>query len=252
MKLVQLNAWQGRLLRQILQFLKEEQPDFMTFQEIYSGDIRTSSYGYLNCFEEIQELFPDYESYFSPCYTIPVLDRRFRYGNAVLSRYPLTDKETIFTHGAGPTSLDSFAAYKALEGQQEPSNVQRVKVQVSKQKSFYLVNHHGYWEPSATGSETTVEKMAEVAKLLKATPRPLILSGDLNIVPESPAMKPIHAQLDDLTQRGRLTTTLTRFGKVKNVACDHICISDDIKVQTFMASSALVSDHMPIILTFDL
>lgn len=245
MKLIQLNIWQGRLLRQVLDFLQQEQPDILCLQEVYSSDIDTSLYDFLRGFEKIQAAFTDYHGYFSACYDMPMLDKSFKFGNATFSRYPLTDTETHFING-------KYQSVKTLdEYVPNTRNLQRATVQLDGGKSFRIINHHAYWEPSQIGSEISVQKMEKVAEIVKNSPRPLILTGDLNVIPESPAMQPIHNLLRDLTGEYKLPTTLSEFGKVPNVACDHVCVSDGIQVQKFAASDALVSDHKALILEFD-
>ncbi len=251
MKLIQFNLWQGRILREALRFLEEEQPDFVNFQEIYSGPERTRAFNFLDGFEQAKDLFPSYYGYFSPCMTFRILDKRFGYGNAMLSRYPLKNTETFFIHKE-LKDFDRFEDFQPFEGYSEPRNMQRTTVDLPDGKTFCLVNHHGYWEPNDVGSEVTVEKIARVAEIVQDSPRPLIFAGDLQIIAKSPAMKPLHAQLNDLTDRYGLKTTLNVFGKVKNVACDHILVSEGVKVKSFKTGDTLSSDHIPLILEFDL
>jgi endonuclease/exonuclease/phosphatase family metal-dependent hydrolase len=251
MKIVQLNIWQGRLLRQVLEFLRKERPDFVCMQEVYSSKIDNSSQDFLRSFERIQALFPNYHGYFSARYDLPVLDEKARYGIGMLSRFPITDTETLFVVGSRK-SFATAAELAAHQGQKEPCNLQRVIVRIDSDTSFCLINHHGYWEPNGMGTDANVRAMEKVGEIVRNSPRPLILAGDLNVVFESPAMKPIQAQLNDLTQAYRLPTTLSEFGKVSNVACDHICVSDGIDVHSFHASDALVSDHMPLVMEFNL
>ncbi len=64
-------------------------------------------------------------------------------------------------------------------------------------------------------------------------------------------MQPIRALLRDLTQEYHLQSTLSELGKVKGVACDHISISDGIAVHAFSEGESLESDHLPLIMEFD-
>lgn len=247
MKLIQLNIWQGRLLGQIATFLQDEQPDILCLQEVYSSKLSTPLLPFFSGLERISLALPEgYSTYFSPVSSTQVLGEEVRYGNAILSRYPLTDMETF----------EINEHFQKVSRQQEMShnarNLQRVTVQLPRGKELYLLNHHGYWEPSDVGSDITVQKMQKVADIVEHSGRPLILTGDLQIASYSPAMHSLQAQLRDLTQEYTLPTTLSSFGKVKNVACDHICVSNGITVHTFQASDALISDHLALIMEFDL
>lgn len=248
MKLIQLNIWQGRLLRQIVDYLRQEQPDFMCLQEVYSSEIDTPLYDFLRSYEHIQAAFPDYHGYFSACYEMSMLGQAFKFGNALFSRYPITDTETIFINNEYQT-YKTFAAYVT-----NTRNLQRATVQLGNGKSFWLINHHAYWDPapSGVGSEKSKMKMQKVAAIVENSPGPIIFAGDLNVVPASPTMQPIQSILRDLTQTYKLPTTLSQFGKVPNVPCDHVCVSDEVEVRSFAASDALVSDHKALVLDFEL
>lgn len=250
---MQLNIWQGRLLRQALDFLEQEKPDILCMQEVYSSDIDSINLDFLGSFERIKDLFPGYRGYFSANCDIPVFDQKVSYGNALISRYPLLKTETIYTSGEyhSFTIAGEFAEYEG-EDKRFAYNVQKVIVQTGEDTSFCLLNHHGYWLPNRMGSEVSVRKMEKVADIIRNSPRPLIFVGDLNVVAESPAMQPIRAVLRDLTQEYGLHTTLSELGKVKNVACDHVSISDGISVRDFGARNSLESDHKALVLEFDL
>ena len=245
MKLIQLNIWQGRFIDQVVAFLRAEQPDIMCLQEVYSSDLRTPVLPFFAGLEHIKQAFPDYHVFFAPTQDMQVLGHTVSLGNAIVSRFPLEDTKTTFIYN----QYGSFS--KPDDTMMNIRNLQTAMVRVG-ERALRVANHHGYWEPNATGSEVTVEAMQKVADVLTKMERPLILTGDFNINSASPAMKPIQAQLQDLTQEYSLETTLSSFGKVKNVACDHICVSDDIDVQSFITSEALVSDHLALVLTFGL
>lgn len=251
MKLMQLNIWQGRLLRQVLDFLEQEKPDILCMQEVYSSEINSINLDFLGSFERIKEIFPGYHGYFSANYDFPVFGQKISYGNGLISRYPILQPETVYTSGEF-RSFCLAGEYIEKEVNDFAYNVQKVTLQMSEAKSFCLLNHHGYWLPNRMGSEVSVQKMEKVAGIIKESPRPLIFVGDLNVVAESPAMQPIRAILRDLTQEYGLHTTLSELGKVKNVACDHVSISEGVQVKHFAARNSLESDHKALVLDFDL
>lgn len=243
MRLIQLNAWGGRFINQINAFLKDQNPDIICLQEVYSSQLDTPLLPYFNCLERIQASVPDFHVFFSGVHEVTILGVKVTYGNAILSRYPLDNNETFFINGA----------YRAINSLSEMDsnirNAQRATVRLP-HGSFSLINHHAYWEPNSIGSNITVEKMQKIAKIVQDSPRPLILAGDLQVTAESPAMKPLQSSLRDLTMEHNLTTTLSSFSMVTDVACDHICVSDDVNVENFQASDTLVSDHKALILDF--
>ncbi len=251
LKIVQLNLWNGRLIKASLDLLRREQPDFLTLQEVYSSVIRTSSHDFFASYERIQEYFPDYHCYFSPRSALPVFDKTVNYGNAIFSKYPYLHKETIEVSGTFHSDR-TVAEYLVTEGQKDCFNLQRVQIDLNGGKSFCLINYHGYWEPNHLGTEATIPVMEKVAGIIKESPRPLVLAGDLNVVAESPSMKPIHALLRDLTAEFNYQSTMTQFAKLPDVAPDHICVSDRVDVKKFEVLDDIVSDHKALVLEFDI
>jgi endonuclease/exonuclease/phosphatase family metal-dependent hydrolase len=251
MKLIQLNIWQGRLIKQVLKFLDREQPDIICLQEVYSSTINTLTHDFLGSQQKIQANFPSYHSYYSAVCDMPVLGKKVRYGNALFSRFEISDEETHFVHQRYHSYSDS-ESYAAGEGLTEGANLQQTTVRLGGGKSFTVFNHHAYWVPNHMGNETSAAALEKVASIIRQSPRPLILSGDLNVVAESPAMNPILEILTDLTKENNLSTTLSQFGAMRNVACDHICISEGIEVRDFSVREDLVSDHQALVLEFEL
>ena len=61
----------------------------------------------------------------------------------------------------------------------------------------------------------------------------------------SPAMRELDL-LHDLTAENGVTQTLQNLKFIKDVACDHILVNDQIKVNSFNVHDQLVSDHKTI------
>jgi endonuclease/exonuclease/phosphatase (EEP) superfamily protein YafD len=181
----------------------------------------------------------------SPVWTIDILGERVSLGNAILSRFPLEKQTTEFVHGE--------LYHKASSQDTIPNarNLQTVEVVVGNER-LSLANHHAFWDISPLGSDTSVEKMQHVKSTLEKLPRPLIFSGDMNVKSESPVMRVFDGFLEDLTATHNVTSTLSVHGKVADVACDHILISDTVKVSSFRVADDLISDHKALILEFEL
>lgn len=245
MKIVQLNIWQGRLLKQVISLLKEQDADVVCMQEVYGSTLDTNMMPFLNSIQRIGAALPDYEVFFSPALGMTVLGEEVYYGNAILSKLPIIKKDTFDIN-------EEYAFVNSADTMEiNTRNLQRAQLEAPNGKQFWVINHHGYWEPNPIGSEKTVKCMQKVADILADTPRPVIFSGDLNIIASSPAMRPIHEQLIDLTDTHGITNTLTILGKVPDVPCDHICVSKDVVVSSYEVSPRLASDHSAVIMNFE-
>ena len=72
------------------------------------------------------------------------------------------------------------------------------------------------------------------------------MCGDLNVVSESPAMRELDF-MQDLTAVNQLKTTLRNVRFVKDVACDHILITDELSCKSFNSIDAAISDHKALV-----
>lgn len=246
-KIMQLNIWQGRLLRQVVELISREKPDILCLQEVYSSQLNIPQFDFFNSFEQIQVALPNYKGFLSPNFEFKnILGRTVGYGNAIFSRFDFIDQTNIFTSGQF-ISYENIADYRSNQ-----LGLQRVKIKIDGEKSLTVFNHHGYWDRDPHGNSNSLLAMQAVANEIKKQTGPIILAGDLNLIPGSPALAPLNEQLKGLTETYNLPTTLSGFGKVSGVACDHIFISSDVNVVRFESINAEVSDHLPLIMEFNI
>lgn len=245
MKLLQLNIWEGKLLKQVLDFIEQEQPDILCLQEVFSckGNIKLPDMMF-DSLEQIQHRTGYKHTFFSSIFTALYAGVPADFGMAIISRYPLENQQAMFTHG-------SYNPDQTAENYAPNSRILQLCSITAGSTPFYLANHHGHWEPTPLGSTTTIEKMQLVKTKLQTAPSPLIFTGDLNITPESPAMRVFDDFLEDLTATHQVRDTLSQLGKVPDVPCDHILISSEIQVRDFRVCDELVSDHKALILEFE-
>ncbi|HPR09593.1 endonuclease/exonuclease/phosphatase family protein [Candidatus Saccharibacteria bacterium] len=246
MKLMQLNVWLGRLTPQIVRLIEQESPDIICCQEVFSAESTVVFPD--NMFDVLQQMtaaggYP--HVFFSPLWQMAIADTTAQMGNAILSRYPLSQQETIFLSGVYNPNLTAETRVSNTR------NAQFCKIDTPAGK-LSLVNYHGWWEATPVGSATSVEKMQLVADKARTLSMPLIIAGDLNVDPTSPAMRVFDGFLEDLTATHTATETLSQLGKVRDVACDHILVSDGVRVEAFTVRDELVSDHRALVLEFSL
>lgn len=250
MKLIQLNVWMGKLSWAAMRFIEQEQPDIVCLQEVFQSDVEvTIPDRIFNCLDLLQKASGLEHCYFSPTLGVSIEGGTANFGNAILSRFPLENTETIFTqgeYGKQPTGLSNEET--ARTGQR---NMQVVEVAVGSER-LTIINHHGHWEATPLGTETSVEKMKLVAARARQVEGPLIVAGDLNVMPESQAMRVFDDWLEDIVAGSGAITTLSKVGRPLDVVCDHILTSKHIVVNSFTVKPDIVSDHLPLVLEFDI
>lgn len=234
MKILQLNTWMGKVEGKLERFLKAHDFDVICMQEVLASPDRELHLSRL-CVDKsrlAKAAGLPYE-FFSPNWGSELAGGKLELGNLILSKIPIVEQKSLFVHGNyNPQTILSEVPGNDL-------NVQVVKLE----NGWTVANHHGFWRPNPIGDEETIKASMQLAEILKPEPLPFVLCGDLNIIHESPAMRPLDF-LRDLTNENHIQTTLSGLKVACDVACDHIMISSGIKADNFIVHPELVSDHL--------
>lgn len=241
MKIIQLNIWAGRMARGLMSYLEKEQPDVVCMQEVFNADFEVPTPD--RVFDSLSRLKAAsglQHEYFSMRYSVDVAGGTAPYGNAILSRFPLQSAQTI------QIEKDVLEHVTWQSDTYNANNLQIVTVN-SDGQIWAIVNHHGHHEVDPAGNETSVIAMQRVADSLRGVQGPLVLCGDLNVWPESPAMRVFDGWLDDIVARSSATSTLARINVDRDVVCDHILVNNAITVKNFKVDEVIISDHYPLV-----
>lgn len=246
MKLITLNTWQGRFFRNFKPFFEEQNADIICLQELNKTDGYIPTYHSLETWNDMLDITKFKNTYYSAVWSYDLMDREVEFGNGLLSRFPITQKETLFTHG-------SYQKVSADNYESNVRNAQIVELDVEDQK-LTVVNHHAHWEADGMGTPVSLEKIKKLVERLRSVDGPLVIVGDFNLRPESEAIQYLVNELNlrDLTAEAGLDNTLENAVTEFKVACDHIFVSKHIDVVNFERSDALLSDHKALIVEFDI
>jgi endonuclease/exonuclease/phosphatase family metal-dependent hydrolase len=239
-KLLQLNAWGGRLEKQIVGLIRKERPDIVCLQEI----IQMGGKGAL--FETMEELQKDCgfaHAFHSPVFSFSFMRRRAHFGNAILSQLPLLSTETIYTNLEYRENFDFEADDYNIR------NLQHAVLTLGEDK-LNILNHHGHHiHQHKDGDDQTMRQMRQVSGYIDGLDGPVILTGDFNLAPHSESLEVLNRRLRNLSIEHKLRTTRTMLTQKKEV-CDYIFINDAVEVKSFRMADELVSDHAALILDF--
>lgn len=243
MKLIQLNAWGGRLERQITDFVAQEKADIVCLQEAVSYP--TGEAGLFASIENIQEAGNLTYAAMAPIFSFRYQRDTAHFGNCILSKHPIQKSEIIFTHlehkddfefGIDSTNIRNFA-HVSIELNGQPCNV---------------ITHHGFWiDKHKNGNEETLRQMRILGEYIDTLTGPVILTGDFNLAPHSDSIELLNKRLKNLSITHNLKTTRTALTH-KTEVCDYIFVNDAVKIKSFHASDVLVSDHKALTMEFDL
>lgn len=258
MKLIQVNAWQGRLGDSLAAFIEKEEPDIICMQEVYlpNTEVIPGLANQYNFLEEVRRSSGLEHEFFAKSWSFALGTTTVEAGNVILSRYRISDHQEFhpFNHyHTANNREDALPNAQAWQG---------CTLHLPDSRKLSLANYHGYLEDLpgvfGMGTERTVETMRKVSQRLSTMSRPLIFAGDLNIWPESPAFREFDKL--DLTNLGvKFGTggTLSSAHRATNPSAsrstpDHILVSSEIKVKSFRVADQLVSDHKALVLDFEI
>ncbi len=242
MRLIQLNAWGGRLEHQVKDLVKKYDPDILCLQE--SIDINTHGIIFANTNNIAQSANMKY-IFHSPLISFKMLGTSAHFGNTIMSKFKIDNEETIFTN------LEYKQDFNFERDDYNVRNLQYANVMVDGKK-INVLNHHGLHVPDhKNGNAETERQMTQIYQFIKQLNGPIILTGDFNLSPSSPSLTPLNNLLTNLSAENNLKTTRTYLTS-KIEVCDYIFVSSDVKVDKFEMLSEVVSDHAALLLDFSI
>lgn len=239
MKILQLNVWTGRIKGALIDFFKTHDFDVVCLQEAVWAGSDERLRNFFATVDQIKEVTGlEYEVRSSNWGMNIFSDNDvMEQGNVILSRQKIVKERTELVYG-------EYGLANSMQDFYDHAYTLQI---AELENGVTIINHHGYWQPTPVGNETTVEVMQEVAKKVREIKGPVIMCGDLNIIHEAPAMREIDF-LRDLTEENNIKNTLSGLKFNGEVACDHILVNDLIKVKHFEVLQDLISDHKALVL----
>lgn len=234
--------WGGRLGSKLEDFIFEEQPDILCLQEAI--DLEGGRGALFVSVEELCEILKTKFYYMAPVYRFNYMHRKADFGNCIISKFPILNKETIFT---GKQYIPDFDWTKH---NQNIRNLQHIQIQLPTGKVLNVFNHHGHHNHKhKDGDAETMRQCSIIAEAVETIEGSTILAGDFNLTPHSKSLEQINYVLKNLSVQAGLKTTRTVLTS-KTEVCDYIFVSQDVQVASFEASDELISDHKALLLNF--
>jgi endonuclease/exonuclease/phosphatase family metal-dependent hydrolase len=255
LKIVQINAWLGRLNGPLVRFVAQQSPDILCLQEVLlpaAEDLPPfhDQYGFV---EEIQNAANLDNLFFTPAWGFTMSSVKIDVGLAILARHPILNKEQLHI------SNQYYVTEKVGDYQRNTRAFQSASIELGNGKIISIANYQGYLAGAhASGDETSELLMKKVEESVSDLQPPLIFCGDFNVSPATPTMRVLDSLgLRNLVVENGVSTTLNQAHRApksdrNSVVCDYILTSPDIKIKEFTVSEEVVSDHKALILEFEI
>ena len=258
MRLLSLNIWGGTQDRQLFDFLKQEsaRTDIFCFQEVFEGSeeigmapLKDGTHPRL--FTELSGILKDFAGF----YAIASKDHSLK--TAVSN---LTHGLGIFVNKAHQVKLQNSSLIHGSQEEQvklDFTNLPSILEQLSI-GNLSIFNYHGI--PMPGDKLDTSERIAASKKILEVLTKvsgPKILCGDFNLMPQTQSIKLIEAAgMKNLIKAFGITNTRNEISwnvySNKQTFADFTFVSPEVKVTNFDVPYNLVSDHLPMMLKFEI
>jgi endonuclease/exonuclease/phosphatase family metal-dependent hydrolase len=248
-KFVCLNLWDGgRLMPDILTFLKEQNADIVALQEVYSGTDPSFPAQYRSLEVLRQELGYPHDS-FAPAVLDQVSVGKVDGGNAVLSRWPITAHQvTFFNQPYGERDMAD-----PDRNPKTPRNLQHVQIEADGHK-LQVFNLQGVWDLDGDNYSPQRRRMSELIIEAIQGKENVILAGDTNAKTTNPAMRAVEQHLTSVFG-DELPSTFNMRRKTNpgyaTASVDMVFVSPNIRVTQKSCPDIDISDHLPLVVTLD-
>lgn len=246
---------------EVIVFLKDNESDIITLQEVMRGIDDTVYDRYNNSKLIKKEISKDYKyNFFGALWVAPyhikngVVSKDFggiaEQGNEVISKYPIIKANNIFYY----KNYGDFTDVTNFRKTDHPRALEQVILEVENKK-LQLLNIHGIWTEGKIGDERTLKQNNFLLKTALENDLPTIIVGDFNLAPESKSIEILNKSFKNLITEYNIRSTrpTVRDGlDIGNNIDDYIFANDKIKINDFKVVVTDISDHYPLLLDFDI
>lgn len=168
-------------------------------------------------------------------------------GNYILSRYPIKKASSIFYYNHFGHWFD-HSSFRC-EDWARNALVSIVDIYGNLAK---IINIHGMVNDNKTGNDKTMEQSYFILQEDLKENLPTIIVGDFNLVPECPSMQIFQQDFRNICVQNKIETTRPTNSGKEPVVIDHVLINEKVQLNGFSVDDNAISDHLPLILDFNL
>lgn len=242
----------------VKEFVEKQQADICVFQEAMNG-IEDSCFEMYKSKNRLIEINTYSFNEFAPLFVAKgvskngIITRDFG-GNAeqgllMLSKYSIKKHDNQFYYN------EYRYEYDATEFREKDwcRSIQNAILDING-KELQLINVHGIWNKDKTGDERTILQSEFILSKIRYD-IPCIVLGDFNLLPNTKSIKLINDKMNNLIDKYNIKTTRPTFddGLDKgDLVCDYIFVNNKVKVNDFKVLDSTISDHLPLLIDFEI
>lgn len=243
---------------EVIKLVNKEESDICTFQEVMNAK-EESCFSMYKSRNELVNIDSYPFNAFSPLFVAKgvikngVISRDFggnaEQGTLLLSKYEIKEHYNQFYYN------EYRYEYDATEFREKDwcRSIQNVVLDIDG-KELQIINVHGIWNKDKVGDERTIKQSEFILSKLRWD-IPVIVVGDFNLLPGTESIEILNKKLNNLIEEYGIRTTRPNFNDgldEGNLVCDYVFVNDKVKVNDFKILNDNTSDHLPIVLDFEI
>ncbi len=241
----------------VSEFIKKENPDIVAFQEM-SRHFNDSVFETYKSKKFIEDALADEMpfSFFGPLWISDavrkegVVHRSFNgfieQGNEIMSRFPIINASNKFYHKDYSLQLD----WSDFHENDHPRALVQAFIKVG-DNVLQVITLHGLHSKNKLDSDRTIKQCSFILKTALEHDLPTIIAGDFNLFPETRSIGLLNEHFNNLIDEFKIKSTRPSNSN-KDGVVDYVFVNDMIRVNDFFVIDTDVSDHLPLVLNFDI
>ncbi|EKE05192.1 MAG: hypothetical protein ACD_19C00403G0002 [uncultured bacterium] len=247
--------------KEVGNFLIEQNADFVTIQEIVRH-LEPGVFEEYRSKEDIEKIVGDIYPYkfFGPLWVTDVSFKNnqvhrdyggmIEQGNEILSKHPIVSASHAFFYKSYAYIQDWTNWKQEDHGRALTSSIHDING-----KRLTIFNIHGIWSEGKIDDDRTIKECEYVLEKASESNMPTIIAGDFNLYPNSPSIAILDNKFRNLIKEYGIKTTRPAFKDNNDVGLnvvDYVFVNDKVKVNDFKVLDVTVSDHLPLVLEFEI
>lgn len=165
-------------------------------------------------------------------------------GNEILSKYPITYANNIFYY----KNYSEFKDTTNFRKKDHPRAFINAILEINN-KQLQIINIHGTFNQKQLGNRRTILQTKEILSQVR-NDIPCIITGDFNLRPNTKSIRILSKSMINLIEKYNIKSTRPINEEIS--VCDYIFVNNQVKVNDFKVLNCNISDHLPLILDFDI
>ncbi len=171
------------------------------------------------------------------------------FGNYTKAKYQITKGQNVFVQNYF-TYVTNWSKWP-----EEDYRGFQVTDMLIDSKDLRVINYHGIWSRDKKGTDKTKKACEIIRDFGLEAKGALVICGDFNLFPDTDSIGALNQHFKNLCNDYSIRSTRPETNELSDLSrnvVDYIFVNDKVKVNSFEVVQSDVSDHLPLVMDFDL